>query len=960
VIARRLAIAVIGVVFLTGLAAAPAGASFGLRNLGLSFRDSGGSIATQAGSHPFELSTSVGVTTRVEPIGEVPEEEVKDLRVDLPAGFVGDRAAVPYCSAADFVDRSSDGRSGCPDSTALGIAAVKIASKAIPAGSGDIFLHLPVFNLIPPPGSAAKLGFMALSVPVTVDVGLSESAPYHLVARSTNIPQALLFYDAVLTVWGSPAAAVHDPLRGQCLSKDVTEMTEGPDSRGNCPVNIVEKPFLTLPRSCVGPPSALFTLTPWKLPRVPVSESAFTEDASVPPRPVGMTGCSSLGFAPRVSVQPTSTAAESPAGIDVALTVADEGLGAVGGIAQSDVKKAVVTLPEGVTVNPSAAEGLGACSLARYESESLSTESGKGCPESSKLGNVEVSTPLLAGEVLKGSLYQAQPDDPIAPGRENPFDTFLALYIVIRDPQNGILVKLAGKVEPDARTGQLISTFEDLPQFPFSNFKLHFREGPRSPLVTPARCGSYLTKALLTPWANPDNPVEATASFAVTSGIGGGSCPAAAASPFHPGFEAGSVSNNAGSFSPFNMRITRQDGEQDLTRLSSILPPGVVGKLAGVGRCPEPLLASASSKSGRQELASPSCPSSSQIGRVLVGAGVGSSLSYVPGRVYLAGPFAGDPLSVVVVTPAVAGPFDAGTVVTRVALALDPATAEVEIDGTASDPIPRILKGIPLKIRDLRIYADRPNFTLNPTSCNRESTRATLFGSFVDVFNPSDDRPVAVSDRYQAANCRALGFKPKLSLRLTGGTKRNDHPSLRAELRARPGDANIGGARVTLPPSEFIDNNHIQNPCTRVQFNAGQCPEGSLLGVARAFTPLLDDPLEGPVYFRSNGGERLLPDVVADLNGQFRIILVGHVDAVNGRIRTTFQVVPDAPVSKFVLKLNGGKRGLLVNSRNLCAHTLRAKVRFLAQNNMVQELSPALASSCKGKKARGREGSRSG
>src|SRR6185312_7323457 len=354
------------------------------------------------------------------------------------------------------------------------------------------------------------------------------------------------------------------------------------------------------------------------------------------------------------------------------------------------------------------------------------------------------------------------------------------------------------------------------------------------------------------------------------------------------------------------------------------LPPGVVAKIAGLGKCPDAQVAAAKAKSGRQELAAPSCPAASQVGRTIGGAGVGSSLTYVPGQIYLAGPFGGAQLSIVAITPAVAGPFDAGTVVVRQAISLDPVTGEAIIDGSASDPIPHILKGIPLRLRDLRVYVDRPNFTLNPTSCEPEATRASIFGSGADAFNPADDAPAALTSPYRASNCAALGFKPKLALQLKGGTRRNDHPALKSTLTypKGPGYANVDRAVVTLPPSEFIDNAHINNPCTRVQFAAHQCPKSSILGIAKASTPLLDEPLEGPVYFRSNGGERLLPDVVADLNGLFHVVLVGKVDSKHARIRTTFDQVPDAPVSKFTLDLYGGKRGLLVNSRNLCAKAL--------------------------------------
>jgi hypothetical protein len=384
-----------------------------------------------------------------------------------------------------------------------------------------------------------------------------------------------------------------------------------------------------------------------------------------------------------------------------------------------------------------------------------------------------------------------------------------------------------------------------------------------------------------------------------------------------------------------------------MTKFSSILPPGVLGKLAGVDKCSDAAIALAASKTGREELAAPSCPANSQIGRTLVGAGVGPALTYVPGQIYLGGAYKGDPLSVISVTPAVAGPFDAGDVVVRIALTLNPETAEVEVDGSSSDPIPHILKGIPLKVRDLRVYVDRNDFILNPTSCDRSSAKATLFGGYLDVFSSADDVPVDLSTPYQAANCLNLPFKPKLSLNLNGGTKRGDHPALKAILNARPGDANIGAASVTLPKSAFLDQSHIRTICTRVQFAAKNCPAGAQYGFAKAWTPLLDDPIEGPVYLRSSNHK--LPDLVIALHGLVDVNVSSRIDSKNGGIRNSFETIPDAPVSKFVLSLQGGKKGLVVNSRNLCAGKNRADARFTGQNGVAYDFHPEMKPSCGGK-----------
>ncbi|HET6578228.1 MAG TPA: hypothetical protein VFG66_07895 [Gemmatimonadales bacterium] len=923
---RRLLTALTALALALAVWAPTALAAFEFEEVGLSFEAKDGTPVTQAGSHPFAMTNLLSVTT-VEPPGggEFPSGEIRDLRIDLPEGFAGDPSATPRCSNADFaaIDPGTK-RNDCPDSAAVGFAEIEVGFGAREQ------LISPVYNLQPAPGNVAKLGFVVSTggVPVTIDVGLSEEPPYHVIAKLTDVSQAVLFYASKVTLWGNPASPEHDEDRGSCVEKPT----------GSCPTSSPERPFLTLPTACTGPLSTLFHALAWN------SGEEANATATTPP---GITGCGKLGFAPLAKAQPTSAAAESPSGLDFKLEIEDEGLKSPSGLAQSAVKKAVVTLPEGMTINPSQAEGLGVCTEADLARESASSEAGEGCPNAAKIGTVEVETPLLEGEILKGSLFVAAP-------YANPFDSLIALYMVFRDRELGIVVKQPLEVEPDPATGQLITTAEGLPQLPFSEFRLHFREGGRSPLVTPPACGTYAVEAVLTPYANPTTPYTTASSFQVTSGPGGAPCPAAGVPPFAPGFAAGSASNAAGRYSPFYMRLTRADGEQDMTRFSSILPPGVTGKIAGLAQCPQAAIEAAKARPGLAERAAPSCPEASRIGRTLTGAGVGPELTYVPGSLYLAGPYHGAPLSVAAIVPAVAGPFDVGTVVVQEGLDLNPATAEVEVSGAASDPIPHILAGIPLKVRDLRVFVERPGFTLNPTSCEPLTTRATLFGGFADVFSAADDLPVDLTARYQAADCASLAFKPRLFLKLRGGTRRSAHPALRSVLVPREGDANIGRAVVTLPPSEFIDNAHINNPCTRVQFNADACPKSSILGTARATTPLLDAPLEGPVYFRSNGGERNLPDIVADLKGQFRVILVGFVDSKNARIRTTFANPPDAPVTKFQLNLFGGKRGLLVNSRDLCKAKLRARLALSGQNGRRSNSNPVVKTSCKKGKGKAR------
>ena len=925
---------------------------FGFEQLDVTIADEAGAPSMQAGSHPFAVTTTIVPNTEIDPeLGKIPSGQPKELRVILPPGFIGSPDATPQCTAAAFSTRifAAGGAAelpACPDSSALGLAEIRGAASA---NSSEAEVATPVYNLVPPPGVAARLGFrVVLTGAVVVDVTLKESPPYNAVATTSNITQMQLFYGADVTLWSDPSSSAHDDDRGLCGAT----LTVGEDEGGDvgdflgitCPASIPPRPFITLPRSCEGPLHFLFEAESWQEPGEWVRGEVESHDDAVPPGPLGTGGCDQLGFAPSIAARPTSRSASAPTGLDFGLELRDEGLTNVDGIAASDLKKAVVTLPEGMTVNPSQAEGLAVCSRADFARERSDSDFGAGCPAASKIGSVEVETPLLEGVLLKGSVFVAAP-------RENPFGTLIALYMTIREPQRGIYVGLAGRVEPDPRSGRLITTFEDLPQTPFSRFRFHFREGGRSPLITPPLCGTYETEGTFTPWADPARPLRTTAGFEIDHGVGGGPCPAGGTPPFAPGFEAGTLNNDAGSHSPFYMRLTRRDGDQDLTRFSATLPPGVLGKIAGIPHCPEAAIAAAKAKTGSEELASPGCPAASRIGRTVAGAGVGSQLTYVPGSLYLAGPYNGDPLSVVAITPAVAGPFDVGTVVVREALDLNPESAEVEVDGAASDPIPHILAGIPLAVRDLRVHVDRPQFTLNATSCDPSQTRARLWGGGADPFSTADDLPLELAARYQAAGCAGLGFKPKLAIGLRGGTSRGDFPRLHATYTPRPGDANLKRLALRFPRSEFIEQGHFRTICTRVQFaaaggNGAGCPPGSAYGNVRVWSPLLDEPLSGPVYLRSS--DHNLPDAVFALHGLVDIEVVVRIDSVGGRLRATVQGAPDAPVSKAIVDMQGGRKGLFVNSTSLCRGRHRAEARLSGQNGKLARLNPAVGAGCKG------------
>jgi hypothetical protein len=912
---------------------------FGLKNLDLTFLGADGAPQMQAGSHPFAIANNIDFNTMPDPkLGEVPIDAAHDILVELPEGLVGAPGAVPRCSGADFAN-APKGEPSCADSTAVGRATVEIG---IGTNGGQNLFTFPVYNLEPPPAAVQNLGFNVAGVPVTIAFTVESHPPYKILASVTVVSQAVRFYRSQLTVWGNPADPLHDPFRGKCSRSDG-------GSSGNCPAAIPERPFVTSPRACLGPLPTTFRADSWQDPGAFFEQTIFTHDHAEPPNPTGFSGCAKLAFNPSISAQPTSKASSSPSGLDFGLAVHDEGLTNPTGLAQSDIRKAVVTLPEGMSANPSLAEGLAVCTEDDLAREAASSAPGVGCPNASKIGTVAVETPLLEDDV-SGALFIAKP-------YANPFGSLLALYMVIKNPMLGILITQPLKVEPDPVTGQLTTVAEELPQLPFSHFRLHFREGVRSPLATPGACGNHTVKAELYP-SSGSPPVTSTSTFQIISGPNSSPCPAGGLPSLHPQLLAGTVSNAAGHFSPFNVKITRTDAEQEITHFSIKLPPGVAGKLAGIPLCADAQIAQASSRTGphggQEELDDPSCPAASQVGRSLAGAGIGPSLAYAPGKIYLAGPYHGAPISLVAITAGIVGPFDIGTVVVRLAVKVNPETGQVFLDSTGSDPIPHIIKGIPVHLRDIRAYTDRPEFTFNPTSCEPTSTASTVLGGGLDFVSAADDNPFVATSRFQAADCAALPFNPKLTFKTVGSTKRGGNPSLRAHVAMKGiGEAAIGYAQVTLPKSEFLDNAHIGTVCTRVQFREGavpgeKCPAVSVYGRISATTPILDGPLTGPIYLRSS--EHELPDLVAALHHeQINVTLVGRVDSVKGGgIRNTFELVPDAPVTSADFTFFGSKKGLLENSRNLCTSTNKIKVLLKAHSGKrLQYETPLKPTGCK-------------
>jgi hypothetical protein len=517
------------------------------------------------------------------------------------------------------------------------------------------------------------------------------------------------------------------------------------------------------------------------------------------------------------------------------------------------------------------------------------------------------------------------------------------ILVEAKDEGLGIDLRLVGNVKANAKTGQLTTVFDEqeagelagtlprgLPQAPVTSVKLQF-DGSKATLTTPPTCADAVTTGAMEPWARPGTTAPVSAKFTLSSIPGGGSCPTTLGGrPFVPKYEAKSSSYKAGKYSPFRVHIGRPDGQQELKGVDVTLPEGLTGKLAGIPYCPEAAIAAAAANSGAAEKAHPSCPSASRVGSASTQSGTGSHPITIDGDAYLAGPYKGAPLSLVVITPALEGPFDLGTVVVRVALYVDPITTRVR---SVADPIPHVFGGVKLDIRSINVNLNRDNFMLNPTGCDPRAVDGALNGGGSDPNNPAAFSSYPVSEPWQATECKKLKFKPKLHTRLFGGrkaTRRTAHPKFRAILEARKNDANVQRSAVILSKSVILDQSHIRTVCTRVQLAEQACPKGAIYGNAKARTPLLDGQLEGPVYMVSSSHK--LPDLVADLRGQVDVQLHGVISSKRGGIKTVFNPVPDVPVKKFILNMKGGSQGLLVNSKNLCKVHPSSYANLKAQN----------------------------
>ncbi len=909
------------------LTVSPTPASFGVEDSRLVPTNEDGSIDTQAGSHPFQLTTTVAVNTLP---GSQPVALTKDLHFSLPAGLVGNPQVIPQCTSQEFGAFGAFTISACPAETAIGVANVRFRSGQ--------FGTVPLFNLVPSVGEPARFGLSIAHFPVILDTAVRTGGDYGVVVSVNNISQTIAFLGAQVTFWGVPADPSHNNVRGWgCLWKTVLNFEPVPCVE---PVGPRLIPFLTLPTSCSGPAGMRTTVETdsWSEPGVFTKgrESLLEE---IPGEPLGLVGCNRLPFEPSIGVAPDSQAASTPTGLTTDVNVPQEGVLNPTGLAPSNIKDVKVVLPEGMAISPAGGGGLEACSDAQIgylpgESsppEDLHFTSGlpapKGapvepfCPDAAKVGTVKVRTPLLANP-LEGAAYLATQD-------ANPFGSLMALYLVAEDSVSGVLIKQPGEVSLDQQTGQITATFPGIPDVPLEQSELHFFGSARAPLSTPPTCGSYTTKALFTPWSG-SQPVESSSTLDITSGPNGSAC--ASPRPFQPGFEAGTTSVQAGGFTPLTLTMTRPDADQQLGRLSVVLPPGVSAGLRGVKLCEEP------------QAAAGDCPAESQIGQVVASAGLGNDpYSIESGKAYITGPYEGDPFGVDVVVPAVAGPFNLGTEVVRAKVDVDPTDAHLTV---VSDKFPTMLDGIPLQLQHVNVTVNRPGFVFNPSSCEPMKLTGELESSEGATSN--------VSTPFQVTNCAALSFKPEFKVSTSAKTSRVDGASLHATLTLPAGaqgtKANVARVKVSLPPQLPSPLKTLQKACTEKVFaeNPASCPLASRVGEATVQTPVLEGPLSGPAYFVSHGGARY-PELIIVLRGEDGVTVQVHGETLikNGITTASFNTVPDVPFSGFELTLPEREYPALSANGNLCkaqaAGKLLMPTELVAQNGLAVKQSTKIS-----------------
>ncbi len=897
---------------------------FGVENYELSPEDLGGAADTQAGSHPFQLTTVLNLDRRSSLHAA---DQAKDLEFKLPAGLIGNPTPLPRCSLPHFLLGFLTNT--CPNDTAIGAVNVRFSYSAV-GGFEEESWTVPLFNLVPSVGEPARFGFMALGNPVLLDTSVRTGGDYGVTVSVKNITQAVEFMNSRVTFWGVPGDRRHDGARGwSCVADEGYRSL--PQVAPCVPTNQPTPPsFLELPTSCTGPMQTTVEAESWQ------DQGVFSSYAPSVPLPA-LDGCNALPFSPSIVAAPDSEAANTPTGLTVGIHLPQEVSLDAGGLGESDVKNTTVTLPAGVALSPAAADGLQACSEAGI---ALPVDSAPTCPDASKVGTVEIKTPLLPNP-LTGAVYLAQQS-------ANPFGSLIALYVVAQDPVSGTLIKLAGEVVPDERTGQLVSSFKNTPQLPFEDFEIHFFGGARAPLTTPPTCGSYTTSAAIEGWSG--NPPTTTSSrFNVATGQNGSPC--ADPLPFSPELAAGSSNIEAGAFTPFTMTMSRPDGDQNLAAIELKMPPGLLGTLSNVKLCGEP--------AASQGL----CGAESLIGETTISVGLGGDpYTVTGGKVYITEGYGGAPYGLSIVNPAKAGPFDLGKgacdcVVVRAKIEVDPITAALTVTTDTSGPykIPEMLDGIPLEIKHINVTINRQGgFTFNPTNCEPMQIAGAL--------TSSQDVSSALHVSFQATNCATLAFKPRFTASTNGKTSRAGGASLDVKLtypNAPWGSqANVRSVKVSLPKVLPSRLSTLQHACLESTFerNPAACPAASQVGSAVAHTPIIPVALAGPAYFVSYGNAKF-PELVIVLSGYGVSVQLHGETFISkaGITSSTFKTVPDVPIGSFELKLPQGSNSALAANGKLCGRTVRMPTVFVAQNGLeMRQATPIAVTHCSKRRATGR------
>jgi len=927
---------------------------FGVETYELTPEEAGGGLDRQAGSHPFQLTTVLNVNQVLE-FGHKRKENVpvpvalpKDLTFNLPAGLIGNPDSYERCTIAQFMNFSKKfGLSSvneCPPGSVIGVASVLLHEEEGEPIHSELLATVPIFNLTPAAGEPARFGFAPAQIPVLFDTSVRTGGDYGVTVTLSNISHQASLLSSTVAFWGVPGDPRHDALRGYvCIAE--TEKVLAP---GSCQRSAQEHPapFLSMPTSCSGAPLETSMLADsWTEPHRIVSPQP---DPSVPMP--SMHGCGLLPFASEVRVSPDVEAGSTPSGLKVDVHVPQQEALNGEGLAPAMLKNIVVTLPEGLQLNPSAADGLQACTI---EQVGLNNANDAACPDASKIANVTIKSPLLpSGQFLHGFVYLASPQNFAGPP-VNPFSKHVAMYLVAKDPVSGTLIKLAGRVElggepgvTGLQPGQIRSTFANNPQLPFEDAEIEFFGGERAPLATPALCRlpgqeGYVTHALFEPWTNTPAHTEilpSSSEFDILSGPNG--IPCANPLPFAPSLTSETTDVNAGGFTPLSTTLSRPNGNQNLQSVTLHYPPGVSGMLTGVPLCSE-----VDANAG-------TCPAASQIGETIVSVGVGGDpFTVTGGKVYITEKYAGAPFGLSIVNPAKAGPFDlqeGRPIVVRGKIEIDPITSALTVTTDASGPhaIPTMVEGFALQIQHVNVLINRPGFTFNPTSCNPMSITGAI--------DSAEGASSPVSVPFQVANCERLAFKPKFTVSTSGKTSRANGASLHVKLaypKAAFGtQANIRSVKVDLPKALPSRLKTLQNACLARVFeaNPAACPSASIVGHAKAITPLVPVPLTGPAYFVSHGGEAF-PQLIVVLQG-YGVTVDLHGEtfiSTKGITSSTFRTVPDVPVGTFELNLPEGPYSALAANGDLCASTLTMPTVFTAQNGaVIHQSTPIEAQGC--------------